>query len=64
MPSSCSRQAYAQVFDCESITFMKSVTMFEYMEIAENIYEGVVELSYKKPTRADANRAVRSRKKE
>ena len=29
--------------------------MFERMEIAESIYEGVVEHSFKKPTRADAN---------
>ena len=27
------------------------------MEIAESIYKDVVELSYKKPTREDANRA-------
>ena len=31
--------------------------MFERMEITVYIYEGVVEPSYKKPTRADANRA-------
>ena len=29
--------------------------MFERMEITESIYEGVVEPSYKKHTRADAN---------
>ena len=28
MPKSCSRQAYAQVFYCESITFEKDVNMF------------------------------------
>ena len=33
------------------------------MKIAESIYKGVVEPSYKKPTRADANRAGRSRNK-
>ena len=31
--------------------------MFEHMEIAESIYEVVVEPSYKKLTRADSNRA-------
>ena len=35
--------------------------MFERMEIAESIYEGVVEPSYKKPTQEDANRADHSR---
>ena len=30
--------------------------MFERMEIAESIYEDVVEPSYKKPTREYANR--------
>ena len=34
------------------------------MEIAESIYEGVVEPSYKKHTRADANRAGHIREKE
>ena len=31
--------------------------MFELTEIEESIYEGVVETTYKKLTRADANRA-------
>ena len=31
--------------------------MFEQIDIAESIYEGVVEPSYKKPTWEDANRA-------
>ena len=38
---------YTQGFDCESISFKKSVNMFEKMDIAESIYEGVVEPSYK-----------------
>ena len=46
MPISCSRQAYVQDFDCESINLKKVVSMFERMEIAESIYEGVVEPSY------------------
>ena len=37
--------------------------MFERMEIAESIYESVVEPSYKKTTREDTNRAVHSRNK-
>ena len=35
--------------------------MFEYMKIAEYIYEGVVEPSYKEPTSADANSSGKSR---
>ena len=37
--------------------------MFERMDIAEYIYEGVAEPSYKEPTRVDANRAGHIRKK-
>ena len=51
MHNSWSRQAYVKGFDSESTTFNKSVNMFERMEIAESIYEGVVEPFYKKPTR-------------
>ena len=46
MPNSCSKQTYAQGFDCESITFKKYVNMFERMESAESIYEGVEEPPY------------------
>ena len=63
MPNSWSKQAYVQGFDCESITFKEAVNMFDCMEISESIYEGVVEPSYKKPPRADANRAGHIRKK-
>ena len=42
MPNSWFWQSYVQVFDCESITFKKSVNMFESMETAGSIYEGVV----------------------
>ena len=35
--------------------------MFEHIENLEPIYEGVVEIAYKKYTRADANRAGHSR---
>ena len=31
MPTSWSKQAYTQGFDCESIYFKKSVNMFEHM---------------------------------
>ena len=48
MPNSWSKQAYIQGFDCEYITFKKSVNIFERMEIADSIYKGVVEPSYKK----------------
>ena len=34
-----------QGFDIESVTFKKPINMFDYMEIDENIYEGVVKLS-------------------
>ena len=61
MPNSCSKQEYVQGFGCESISFQKSVLMFEQMEISESIYEGVVLPSYQKTTRADANRAGHSR---
>ena len=46
MPNSWSKQAYVQGFDCEYITFKKSVNMFERMEIAKSIYKVVVEPSY------------------
>ena len=48
MPDSLSKQAYVKGFDCKYIYFKKSVNMFERMDIAESIYEGVVESSYKK----------------
>ena len=37
--------------------------MFDCMAIAESIYKGVVEPSYKNPTRLDANCAGHSRHK-
>ena len=61
-PNSWSKQAYVQGFDCKSIPFKKSVNMFERMEIAESIYEGVVTPSYKKITQAESNRTGISRK--
>ena len=63
MPNSWYKQAYVQGFDCEYITLKKAVNIFERMEIADSIYESVVEPSYKKTTPADANRAVHSRQK-
>ena len=52
-----SNQAYVHVFDCDYITFKKAGNMFERMEIAEYIYEGVEKTSYKKFTREDDTRA-------
>ena len=46
MPSSWIKQAYVQGFDCEYFTFKAYVNMFERMEIAAYIYEGVVEPYY------------------
>ena len=40
-----------QGFDCESFSFKKSVNIFEWMYIAEYIYEGEVEPTYKTPIR-------------
>ena len=62
MPNSWSKHAYAQGFDCEFIYFKKAVNIFERTEIAESFYEGVIGTSYKKSTRADANRDGQSRK--
>ena len=47
MPNMWSKQAYVQGFDCESILFKNAVNVSDRMEIAESIYKGVVELSYK-----------------
>ena len=47
MPNSWYKKDYVQGIDCKYIWFKKYVNMFERMEIAESIYEGVVEPSYK-----------------
>ena len=39
MPNGWSKQAFVQGFDPETITFLKSVNMFENMENFETIYE-------------------------
>ena len=39
MPNGWSKQAFVQGFDLETITFLKSVNMFENMEIFETMYE-------------------------
>ena len=46
IPNSWSNQAYLQGFYCKSITFKKSVNMFEHMDIDGSIYEGEVLPSY------------------
>ena len=38
MPNSWIKQAYVQGFYCESITVLKSVDMFERVDIPEYIY--------------------------
>ena len=42
IPNSWSKQACVHGFHCEYITLQKYVNMFERMDIAECIYEGVV----------------------
>ena len=62
MHNSWIKKFHAQGFDRKYITFNKLVKMFERMEIAESIYEGVVELSYKTSTRVDVTCSGHSRK--
>ena len=57
------KKAYVQGFDCETISLKKYVNMFERMEIAESIYEGVVTTSNKKTNREEANHTGISRNK-
>ena len=61
MPYIWNKQEYLQGFDCDHITLKSAINMFERMKTSEYIYEGVVKPSYKKPTRADANRHGQSR---
>ena len=63
IPTRWSKQAHVQVFDCDYITFKKAVNMFERMEIAEYIYEGVLEPSYKQSTMEDSTRDGHIRQK-
>ena len=62
MPNIWSKLAYVQGFYYKPINFKASANMFEFMEISESIYKGVVEPSYKKTTRVYNNRAGFSRK--
>ena len=48
MLNSWPKQEYVQGFDCKSYYFKEAVNMFEHMDIAESIYEGVITPSYKK----------------
>ena len=48
MPNSWSKQAYVQGFDFCILLLKNAINMFERMDIADSIYEGVVEPSYKK----------------
>ena len=61
MPNVCNKQAYVQGFDCETFPFEKADNMFERMQISENIYEAVLEPSYKNSTRAGAKCTGRGR---
>ena len=63
IPNSWSKLAYEQIFDCDRITFKKSVNMFKRMYIAESIHKGVLEPSYEQSTREDATYADHSIKK-
>ena len=63
MSNRWSKQEGFQGFGCKYILFLKAVNMFERIEIVESIYEGVVTPSYKKITRAEANRTGISIKK-
>ena len=47
MPNFCYKQAYMKGFDCESISLEKYVNIFEWMEIAESIYEGTLDFFIK-----------------
>ena len=48
MPNSCRKQAHLQCFDFD-LPFKNTVNIFDRMEIAESIYEGVV-IPYKTST--------------
>ena len=48
MSNGWSKQAYVQAFYCETISYKKSVNMFERIEIADTVYEVSVKPSYKK----------------
>ena len=47
MPNIWSKKAYVQGFYCGYISFFKAVNIFERMDIAESIYEVLLEPSYK-----------------
>ena len=46
MPNSWNKHAYVQGFDWNFINSKEYDNMFECMEIAESIYEGVLKISY------------------
>ena len=54
MTNGWKKQAFVQEFYFELVFLKQYINMFESMEISKNIYEGVVELSYKKTTRKEA----------
>ena len=62
IPNGWGKQVYVYGFDCENITFKRTVNMFECIYIAEIVYEGVVEPYEKNYIRAADKRAGNSRK--
>ena len=48
IPKCCNWQAYVPGFDFEAVNFKQAVNMFETINIARNIYEGIVHPYYKK----------------
>ena len=63
IPNNWIKQAYAQGFHCNYITFKISVNMFERIRIVEYIYQVIVEPSNEQYTRTDATRDFHSSKK-
>ena len=63
MPNIWSQKAYVKVFYCVYINFKAAINIFEYMEIAQSVYEGVIKPSYEISTWEDANCASHSSNK-
>ena len=60
IPNIWGKHKSVQGFDFEAVLF-KKINIFKWMQIAESIYEGVMEPSYKN-TSVKSNRAVHRRK--
>ena len=57
-----SKRSSGHDFDFEPAFLKQAVNIFESLEISENIYEGVLEPSYKKSTRKESNHSGHIRK--